>query len=261
MVLKTNIRKLNNMDISQYILGYIKDFTSVIPYDDFSRICSFVNQTFKLSTEKASEAVIKEAEKLNLTVGSQEYATDRKWDGQAKVIPFGLGYRNLYNPLSAKDFKEGDRIELMYENGDLLGSGMITKKHNDHTFDVKDFAGEVHSKVPMNRVRIPLAKGRDVAPPQSRRNGDPLGYMDSPRDVGDNTVTREFPGEFFLPKGQEGQSVVNPPDLFYSSLIKDVQEKYGKDVSEKFQRYLEGKITEDIEVTSIFNKYGLKKVA
>lgn len=249
------------MDISQYILGYIKDFTSVIPYDDFSRICSFINQTYKMSNEQASEAVLKEAEKLNLTVGSQEFATDHKWDGQAKVIPFGLGYRNLYNPLSSKDFKEGDTIELLYESGDLLGPGLIVKKYDNETFNVKDFTGMIYDKVPASRIRVPIAKGRSIAPPQYRRVGDPLGYMDSPRDVGDNTVTREYPGAFFIPKGEEGKYVVNPPDLFYSSLIKDVQEKYGKDASEKFQRYLEGKIAEDTEVISIFNKYGLKKVA
>lgn len=194
-------------------------YTTIVPFDEYNRICSFVAQGFDLSTEDARAAVTNVMTELGLSSGPT--GQEEEWLGQKRTAPFGmqdpgflaqpLSYREVNISKTAHTFSEGDKVELMYEDTrDLLTRGHVLKVNKDSTYDVMSGNGEVYQNVKLERLRDPLAEGRGES--YYGRIGDPLGYLDSPRNLATTNVINDNPSAYSDAKGQEGQTISDVPN-------------------------------------------------
>jgi len=198
--------------------------SQTLPYDLFSEITFLAVSLFNfVSIEEASKAIVDELLKLGITVGTQEITLLRKYPGQERVVPFSKGNPgSLAEPMNSHhadlDLQIGDYVSIAADTWRAKFEGVI-KNIRKNLYDVVDFqTGILYENIPHSLISKPVAKGRPIAPPQYRRVGDPLGFMDSPRDSGDTNVTRTWPSTFMPPAGQEGDTVKNPFNPFYSML-------------------------------------------
>jgi len=239
------------MTLREYILDKV-DRRNPLPYDVFNEIVTFAIPKFKFtSIEEASKKIIDELKELGISVGTQEVTLQERWPGQQRSVPFGKGSPGfLAEPMNSHhanvSFKVGDYVVVEADTWRDKFEGIIRNIKN-MSVDVEDCqTGVLYEDLPIKLISKPLAKGRPIAPPQYRRVGDPLGLMDSPRDVGDTNMVRTWPSEFFPPMGQENDTVVNPSNVFFTSL------------TDEAKRYLEGKeVSLSAELILELNKKGL----
>jgi len=172
-------------------------------------------------------------------------------------------YESKTSKLNLSAYDKGNRVKVVRDTGDLVGVGTVVDTGKDISVKFDDGNSGSYSAdsvQPLNEIG-----GRPISPPQYHRIGDPLGLMDSPSDVGAPTSIREWPNEYAQPRGDEGQSLINPPDLFYTNpdiylwnLQQKIQEKYSEQVSKDVLNYVKGKETAlTSEVIAALDSFGL----
>jgi len=202
------------LNLFKDITNRLDSFTSIVPFEDYSRMCSFVAQGFGLSIEEARVAVSNVMNELGLSAGPS--AQEEEWLGQKRTTPFGmqdpgflaqpLSYREVKQLKTARTFAEGDKVELRYEDTrDLATKGHVLKVNKDSTCDVMSSNGEVYQNIDPSRLHEPSAEG-------GRIGGENYGYFDSPRNLAMTPNLNDNPSEYADAKGQEGKTVSDAPN-------------------------------------------------
>jgi len=282
-------------NLKSYFNKKLESCEGSISYDTFSDMVFDLGIKFKMPSVEASRVLLEELKRRGLEIKTQEATRGEEWPSQERVVPFSKaphGWfaepKSFLTPLTHDElarksektkafrYKINDYVEVAADTWRSEFKGYIKRVNEDGTVDIKDpKTGWVYEEISKDLINKPKADGRPIAPPGTRRIGDPAGMMDSPSDVGGRDGTREYPGLFHEPAGTPGNTnqkyISNPPSLFYKEASKtdrfysylkgEIVSKYGERIAIQVEDYLYGRLLDPSkEVVAVLQEKGVMRL-